>query len=616
MKSTIIRQAAGWVLIALLGAGLPAHGDDGGAWDRVKQILASTDDIVVLDGTSVADLRYAGTGPPAYGDWMVRHELSDPENFNPYTSSDAGASRVLAYIFESLLYAENDPPYRLRGRIATDYPEISEDRLAYTFQLRHGVRFADGHPLTAADVLFSMKAVLNPQVLAPHLRNYFAAVQDARVDGDYRITFVCDRPYFRNDIMLGYLEILPRHFYDAEGLMDSVPIRSLIDGSWRSGPYAEQVGRFAEQFNQSFNRRVLGSGPYFIEDVDRDVVTQQKVVLTRSRDYWGAGMADLPSSGYVDRVVFKTINNTDAAFIELTNGNLDYHSLSPLEFREKSWSPDFLHRFLKGVEFSHGYLYIGWNNAHPLFSDRRVRQAMTMLVDKDSMIDNLLFGLAEPVLGPIHKFRPEYNHGLDPYPYDPDRAIEALLAAGWDDSDEDGVLDKEIGGDRVPFSFELLINSGNQIRKDVALTLQAELRDIGIDCQVRELDWSIFLQRVRSKEFDAAISGWTGGIVFPPDGYQIWHSSQASEEGSNYISFVNPEVDSLLDEYREEFDLQKRIALYRRFQEVIHEEQPYTFLWTLRVARAYSRRFAGVNWYPAGVDLQEWWVGPESQLYQ
>ena len=85
-----------------------------------------------------------------------------------------------------------------------------------------------------------------------------------------------------------------------------------------------------------------------------------------------------------------------------------------------------------------------------------------------------------------------------------------------------------LDGEVVPFRFELLINSGNQIRKDVALTLQNELLDIGIDCQVRELDWSIFLQQVSSKQFDAAISGWTGGVIFPPDGFQIWHSSQAS----------------------------------------------------------------------------------------
>ncbi|MEW6752605.1 MAG: peptide-binding protein [Candidatus Latescibacterota bacterium] len=612
-----LSTGASWAALVLVGvACLAGCNREETAWDRVQRVLTSTRDIVVLDGTRVAPLRYAGKDQPHLGDWMVRHTLSDPESLNPYTSSDAGASQVLTYVFESLLYADNEPPYTLHGRVATSYPAISEDRLSYTFELRPDVTFSDGHPLTAEDVLFSMKVIQNPRVLAAHLRNYFAAVRDVRQDGPRRITFVCHEPYFRNDVALGFFEILPRHFYDPAGLLDRVPMASLIDGSWEGGPYAESVARFADQFNQGFSRRVLGSGPYLIEDSDRDVVTQQKVVLTRNPRYWGLGKEELPDPGYVDKVVFKVINNTDAAFVELTNGNLDYHSLRPLEFREKSWSPDFVGRFLKAVEYSHGYSYIGWNNDHPIFGDPVVRKAMTMLTDREGMIANLLFGLAESVVGPIHKFRPEYNADLKPYPYDPEAALQLLETAGWSDTDGDGLLDKEVGGRRVPFRFEITVNSGNQERKDVALTLQHELQDVGIDCQVRELDWSIFLERARSRQFDTVILGWSGGVVFPPDAYQIWHSSQADASGSNHVAYRNAEVDRILEEYRREFDVEKRRVLYQRFQEIIYDEQPYTFLWTQRVARAYSRRFAGVTWYPAGGDLQEWWVGPENQLYR
>lgn len=608
--------AAALVVAAAAAAALAGCAGQGSDWDEVQKVLSGTRDIVVLDGTRVAPLRYTGKDQPHVGDWMVLHSLSDPESFNPYTSSDAGASQVLAYVFESLLYAENEPPYTLRGRVASAYPTVSADRLSYTFELRPDARFSDGQPLTSDDVLFSMKVIQNPRVLAAHLRNYFAAVRDVRQDGPQRITFVCDKPYFRNDVALGFFEILPKHFYDPAGLMDAVTVASLIDGSWEKGPQAANVTRFAERFNQDFGRKVMGSGPYVVEDFARDVVTQQKVVLTRNPQYWGLGKQDLPDPGYVDKVVFKIINNTDAAFVELTNGKLDYYTLRPLEFREKSWSPDFVKHFLKGVEYSQGYSYIGWNNASPIFSDKRVRRAMTLLTDREGMIANLLFGLAEPVVGPIHKFRPEYNGSLKPLPYDPEAAARLLAEAGWSDTDGDGLLDKEIDGKRVPFRFEILVNSGNQERKDVALTLQHELQDAGIDCQVRELDWSIFLERTHSRQFDAMVLGWTGGVVFPPDAFQVWHSSQADASGSNYVSFRNAEADRILGDYRQEFDAEKRKAMYQRFQEIIDEEQPYTFLWTQRVARAYPRRFSGVSWYPAGTDLQEWWVGPESQLYQ
>ena len=133
------------------------------------------------------------------------------------------------------------------------------------------------------------------------------------------------------------------------------------------------------------------------------------------------------------------------------------------------------------------------------------------------MVENLLFGLAETVEGPISKFRPEHNHDLRPHGYDYERALDLLDEAGWVDVDDDGILDKEIDGEKVDFRFELLINSGNQIRKDIALTLQSELADIGIECQVRELDWSIFLQRVKSKDFAAMVLGWSSGVKYAPD---------------------------------------------------------------------------------------------------
>ena len=600
------------LLLAPGSAGADAEAN----WEKVQQVLVSTRDIIVLDGSDLAPLRYAGQDEAQAGDWMVQHMLSDPENLNPYTSNDAGASRVLGYIFESLLYPENEPPYPLRGLLATAYPEVSEDRLSYTFELRSDAHFSDGHPLTADDVVFSMKVIQNPEVMAPHMRSYYSAVADVRRDGPSRITIVCREPYFRNDLALGGFEILPRHFYDPDGLLDPVEVAGLIDGSWEGGPHADRVRRFAEQFNQDYNRKVLGSGPYLIEDVERDVVTQQKVILTRNAGYWGRGKEGLPASGHVDKVVFKIINNSDAAFIELTNGNLDVHGLQPLEFKDKSWSPGFVGHFLKGIEYSSGYTYIGWNNAHPIFRDQRVRQAMTHLTDREGMVANLLFGLGEPVEGPIHKFRPEYNHDLAPRGYDPERALELLEEAGWEDADGDGILDKEIDGERIPFQFEFLVNSGNQIRKDIALIMQAELGDVGIVCDVRELDWSIFLERVKSKDFAAVTLGWTGSLRFPPDGYQIWHSSQAEGNGSNFISYTNAEVDRILEEYRQEFDLDQRTVMYRRFQEILHQEQPYTFLWKGRHAQAYSRRFHGVNWYPAGTDTQEWWVNPADRLYQ
>lgn len=208
-------------------------GEDETPWQKVQRTLLDTKEApaIVLDGTERVSAMYAGDTQPEYGDWMVRHFLSDPENFNPYVSNDRGASDVHQYIFESLLEIENESPYNLRGLVAIAPPAISEDKLTYTFDLRENVHFADGKPLSADDVLFSIKVIKNPKVLAASLRNYFAAISDVEQEGKYRISFVCREPYFRNNISLGSMEILPKHFYDPDGLLDPVDIGSLIDGS-------------------------------------------------------------------------------------------------------------------------------------------------------------------------------------------------------------------------------------------------------------------------------------------------------------------------------------------------------------------------------------------------
>ncbi|MGH7803760.1 MAG: ABC transporter substrate-binding protein, partial [Candidatus Binatia bacterium] len=187
--------------------------------------------------------------------------------------------------------------------------------------------------------------------------------------------------------------------------------------------------------------------------------------------------------------------------------------------------------------------------------------------------------------------------------------------AGWVDRDGDGVREKTIHGKPVPLRFELISNSGNAIRKNIGLIIVSEFRRAGIDASFRELDWSIMLQRLDNREYDAVIIGWQFSPA-EPDLYQIWHSTQTARGGSNHVNFVNAEVDRLLVEYRREFEEQKRIELYRRVQEIIHEEAPYDFLFMSKAVTAYDRRFRGVRWFKTGsTNTGEWWVPLAEQRY-
>jgi len=550
--------------------------------------------------------------PPVTGDWLVSHILSDPESLNPLTSNDATSSSILEHIFESLL--TRDPKtLEIKPDLATERPQISDDKLTYTFTIRRDAHFQDGRPLSGQDVLFSLKVIKNPWVNAPFRRVYYQSLVQAELLDDGTIRLVAKEPYFRNESILGGFDILPRHYYDPEGLLGSLSVAQLDamqPGQETASPEADKARQFAEQFNKTFTRNPMGSGPYKLQHWK----TGQEVALVRDPDYWGTGKDGIDQV-YIDRRVMRVFNNPAAALVALKAGELDTMGLEPLQHLRQTKGRRFTKKFDKHLYFSPGYTYIGWNNRHPIFRDKRVRQAMTYLTNRKQMVKTILFDLGEVVDGPVYLFRPEYDKTLYSHPYDPQKARQLLGEAGWADTDGDGILDKVLEGNQVPFKFEIKFNSGNDIRKSVALTLQDELKKHGIEVTVRQLDWTIYLDDVRNHKFDAMILGWAMPIT-EPDGYQVWHSSQAQNKGSNAISFKNERVDQLLEENRRTFDPQKRIELYREFQQILNVEQPYTFLFIRKSVLAVDKRFHNVTLYPGGPRALEWWVPKSLQRYE
>lgn len=559
----------------------------------------------ITGGDSQAIVDHNNAGAPTTGDWLIIHALSDPEQLNPLTSNDASASTINQNIFQSLL--TRDPrSLELEPLVATARPAIAEDKLSYTFKIRPDVHFQDGRPLTGEDVLFSIKAIKCPLVNAPFLRVYFDSVIDARLVDEYTIRFTIREPYFLNESVLGGIDVLPRHYYDPENFLKDVSIADLRKPADELPP---GVKKFADNFNKNFSRNPMGSGPYKFQSWK----TGREIELIRDQNYWGNGKAGIDQP-YLDRYKYRIINNPDAALVRLKSGSLDEMGLTPVQHVRGSDSQRFKSQFRKYDYFSPNYSYIGWNNDHPIFRDKQVRKAMTHFTNRKQMVKTILFGLGEVVEGPIYFFRPEYDKSLPSYAYDPAKAMQLLSEAGWRDSDGDGVLDKVIDGENVPFRFEIKVNSGNPTRKSVALSLQDELRRYGVAATVRELDWTIFLGDVKTRKFDAVLLGWAMPVS-EPDAYQVWHSSQSANNGSNHIAYKNARVDQILEQYRREFDEQKRIELYREFQRILSDEQPYTFLFVGKSVVAVHRRIHGVEVLPVGLNPIEWWVPRAAQKY-
>jgi peptide/nickel transport system substrate-binding protein len=555
----------------------------------------------------------AETGP-VRGDWLVLHLLADPENLNPLTSNDASSSEVLSWMFPSLMRIERETA-ELEPLIASEAPEVAEDKLTYTYRLRPEVTYSDGRPVTAEDVVFALKAAKHPQVNAPHTRNYLNSVRDAVAVDTHTVRISLSEKYFLNDYVLGGQAPLPRHYYDPENLLEGISVADLADPDRLPPEKQDRARRFAKAFNEGFHRNPMGPGAYVLRNPETDLVTGQKIVLHRRDDYWAPDRPEL-EFGWVDRIVYRIINDSEAALVALKSGDLDVLGLRPIQHLKQTDTPRFREQFDKNAEIRGGFTYIGWNQGRALFRDRTVRRALSHLVDKRNIIDKVMLGLGVPVESPIFVGRPEHNQDLAPWPFDPEKAKRLLAEAGWSDTDGDGILDKELDGERVPLRFEIISNSGNEERKNVGLVVIDEFKRAGIDASFRGVDWSILLEKVKSFDYDAVVLGWTGGGTQPPDAYQIWHSTQAIAGGSNFIQYKNPEVDRILEAYRVEFDAAERKRLYDRFQEILYDEQPYTFLYTPQAITAWDRRFQGVRWYPGrGTDLHEWWVPLARQKY-
>lgn len=515
------------------------------------------------------------SGKPVNGDWVVLNITSDPDTFNPVKSSDYYAGLVIGLVFDSLLTVDKDANYI--PQVAKSW-EISKDNLTLTFHLRDDVKFHDGIPLTADDVKYTYDKILDPKSLAENKKADFEFVDKVEVPDKYTVRAHYKKPYAP---ALGSwsFAIIPKHIFEKE----------------------------PDFLNSKYSHSPIGSGPYKFERWD----SNQQIILDVNKDYWGG-------RPYLDKVVFKMIPDQTVTLNTFIKGDLDVEdSLNPLQWTKETNSPEFERKFRKLKFFTRSYGYIGWNeNGNPFFGDKRVRQAMTYALKRQEILDKILYNLGEICTGPFYPLSWAYNTTVKPYPYDLDKARALLDSAGWKVNPADGMRYKN----GVKFKFEFLFPSGRDVIKRIAENYQQDLKKIGVEMIPRPLEWASFLIRVTNRNFQAVSLGWSLGI--DPDPYMIWHSSQR-KLGLNYVGYNNSEVDKLCEEGRTTFDLAIRTKDYHRIHEIIHEEQPYTFLFFSPDLMAVDRRFQGVEVSQQGLGIFDfypgqlsWWVPLNQQKYR
>lgn len=453
----------------------------------------------------------------------------------------------------------------------------------FTFRLRDGVTWHDGHPFDARDVWFSWSIYTNPGVNCQSKRFQFTKIREAVVLDARTIRFDYAESYFQAPSSLGDLFLMPSHLYDLDdpdNASADPEFRAAMkakDPNWK--PSAEDKARYVNE--NRHNREFVGLGPYRLVSFGTD-----SIEVTRFDGYF-----DPSRAGYLDTLRWRAIRDLTAAFQAQLNGELDFFDTVTTDdyFGATTNTKTFTDRFYKGTHETSIYWYVGWNNLRPQFADVRVRRALAMLFDFDEFKNSYYHGLATQITGPFPPRAPAYDPSIAPIPYDPKRAAALLAEAGWYDRDGDGTIDK----DGQPFTIELLMQSSNAVASAFAAKYQENLARVGIRMSMRTLEYNALLERRDRGEFDALALGWAPPYENDPE--QLWHSrwGSAKDKGANFVGFQDAQCDALIEAGQRELDVDKRSAIWRKLHARIYELQPYLFCFNTPRKFAMNRALRG-----------------------
>lgn len=493
----------------------------------------------------------------------------------------------------------------------SDWVDIQR-QVYVTYTLDKEAKWSDGKPFTTKDILFGHSVIRNPLVDGEDLRTYYEDLIVCDAIDDHTLRTRYRQQYFKSfEFSMGLAMYSPpwhkfAEYFKADGftLTQERLTEAEEDAQKKRSVHGQ---RFAKFFNTDdrYNRQPLGTGPYVIKGWE----TGNSLTLERNENYWGT-----KRRGYLDRIIVKFVPDSVTAFGQFKAGELDFLwvMLPEQYFEALSPEPDwFKGEYVKADWFSPGFRYLGWNSLDPLFQDRRVRIAMSMMFDRVNFLNEKMHGAGMIVTGSQYFFGPGYDHDVKPIAYDPDTARDLLAEAGWIDTNNDGVLDK----DGKDFKFELWMPSGNKIYEETATLFKFELKKVKINMEVRSNEWAAFLDKVKKRTFPAMALGWAQPLESDP--FQIWHGSEAgpTKRGSNHVSFDNPTANELIERIRVTLDPERRKLMNYSLHRILDREQPYSFLYLPKDLGAYHKRYHGVKWYKLrpGFDLAEWYVPKDQQ---
>ncbi len=510
-----------------------------------------------------ADMDYSRVYPADEGGELISAMIGEPSGLIFMVAGESASAQIASNIFNSLLkYNAN---LELEGELAESW-EVSDDNKTIIFRLKPNLKWADGKLLSSEDILFTWQLVIDENTRSPYASDYQlvkkAEAPDART---FKVTYsTAFSPALSS---WASLHILPKHLLEGQDLRKT-----------------------------AFARKPVGSNFYQLDQWNPG----ENIKLSRNPD-------SVLGQAYIDKLITRIIPDSSAQFLELMADNIDSMGLDPIKYSRIIPARSNLKKNLNLYkELGNSYTYLGFNLKHKPFDDIRVRKAINYAIDKQEIIDGVYLGLGINIASPYKPATRWSNPKLTPTGYDPDKARALLKEAGFSDSNNDGILEKN----GKPFSFEIITNQ-NKEREKSAVIIQRRLKEVGIDVKIRAIEWASFISRfINTGDFDVVILGW--GLSLDPDQYNIWHSSQQAPGQFNFVGYSNPKVDQLLEQGRTEFDPEKRMEIYHQFAELLLEDSPIVYLSAGYGLTAIHKRVQGIaNPIPpggVGYDSQKWYI--------
>ena len=460
---------------------------------------------------------------------------SNPARLNPLLATDSSSSEISGFIFNGLVKYDKDSK-EIIGDLAKGF--YFKNPTTLIFKLRKNVKWQDGKNFSAKDVLFTYKVLTSDSVVSPYSAG-FRFVKDVKILDKYTLEVDYKKPYFKalETWMMG---ILPEHILKNEkNLMTS-----------------------------SFNTHPIGTGPYKLTQLE----LSKNIELTAFDDYF-------EGRPKIDKISFHVIPDPMTRLLMLKNGQLDIGSIEPLVM-QRQLDAKFFKKFKIYEKISSSYTYLGFNLRRKKFQDARVRQALSLAINRQELVNILFFKHAKVCSGPFLPGTVAFNPHVKVPTQNIQKAKELLKEAGYDA--------------KHPFSFEIVTSNASSIRPYAAEILQYQLHKVGVKVTLRIMEWQAFLNMVVfPHKFDAVLLGW--GLSPTPDPYVFWDSASDKAGGFNLVGYHNKKLDKLIAKSQKVIDRKKLGQMWQKMFKMIVDDNPYLFLYIPNSITAVNKKIKYVE---------------------